>query len=110
MNATVTTSTELRATHMTGQANDFGVHLAVAWASGGSERRAALRLAAVRGGKLVCFSLGALIMIPVVQSFGYLAFLLPAALVVVAMLRSYLPERLARDQWVNQGRSHHEQM
>lgn len=95
MNATVTTSTELslRATHMTGQASDFGVHLAVAWASRGSERQRALRLSAVRGGKLVFFSLGALIMVPVVQRWGYLGFLLPAALIVVAMLRSFLPQR-----------------
>jgi uncharacterized membrane protein YoaK (UPF0700 family) len=92
MNATVTTSTalSLRATHMTGQASDFGVHLAVAWLGRGSERRSALSLAAVRGGKLVFFSLGALIMVPAVQAWGYLAFLLPAALVLVAALRSFL--------------------
>ena len=94
MNATVTASSELplRATHMTGQANDFGMHLAVAWAGHGSERRDALRLAAMRGGKLVFFSLGALIMVPLVQRWGYLAFFLPAALVVLAMLRSFVPQ------------------
>jgi uncharacterized membrane protein YoaK (UPF0700 family) len=92
MNATVSSSTELslRATHMTGQATDFGVHLVVAWWSRGPERARELRLALLRGGKLVAFSLGAVLMVPSVQAWGYLAFLLPALLVLLATLNSYV--------------------
>jgi uncharacterized membrane protein YoaK (UPF0700 family) len=93
MNATVSTSTALavRTTHMTGPATDFGVHLATAWISRGAERTHALRSAALRGGKIACFGLGAGLMLPVVGALGHLAFVAPAVLVLVATARSFLP-------------------
>ena len=91
MNATVASSTALavRTTHMTGPATDFGVHLSIAWLATGEERKNALRLAALRGGKLVFFSLGAVLMVPAVRALGYLAFVVPAGLVLVATVRSF---------------------
>ena len=93
MNASVASSTALavRTTHMTGPATDFGVHLAMAWLSAGDARKNAFRLAALRGGKLVCFSLGAVLMVPAVRSLGYLAFVAPAGLVLIATVRSFFP-------------------
>jgi uncharacterized membrane protein YoaK (UPF0700 family) len=94
MNASVATSTALavRTTHMTGPATDFGVQLAVAWLTKGEERTRALWIAALRGGKLVSFSLGAVLMVPAVSAVGYLAFAAPAALVLFATVRSFLPK------------------
>ncbi|MFS8067653.1 MAG: YoaK family protein [Byssovorax sp.] len=101
MNASVATSTALsvRTTHMTGPATDFGVHLTIAWFATGDERKNALRLAALRGGKLVSFSLGAGLMIPAVGALGYLAFAAPAGFVLAATVRSFLPKSatLARE-------------
>jgi len=93
MNATVSTSTALavRTTHMTGPATDFGVHLATAWISTGSERSQALRAAALRGGKILSFAVGAGLMLPVMGALGHLAFVVPAVLVLVATARSFLP-------------------
>ncbi len=95
MNASVATSTALsvRTTHMTGPATDFGVHLAIACLTTGEEQKNALRLAALRGGKLVSFCVGAVLMIPAMGALGYLAFTLPAGVVLVAMVRSFLPKR-----------------
>ena len=95
MNASVATSTALsvRTTHMTGPATDFGVHLATAWLTTGDERKNALQLAALRGGKLASFCLGAVLMVPAMRSLGYLAFAVPAGLVLVATVRSFTPKR-----------------
>lgn len=100
MNASVATSTALsvRTTHMTGPATDFGVHLATAWLTTGDERKNALRLAGLRGGKLVSFSLGAVLMVPAVGALGYLAFAVPAGFVLVATVRSFLPRSAADAQ------------
>jgi uncharacterized membrane protein YoaK (UPF0700 family) len=99
MNASVATSTALsvRTTHMTGPATDFGVHLAMAYLTTGEERKSALRLAALRGGKLVSFCVGAVLMIPAMRALGYLAFAAPAVLVLVATMRSFLPKRIDTD-------------
>jgi uncharacterized membrane protein YoaK (UPF0700 family) len=93
MNATVSTSTALavRTTHMTGPTTDFGVHLATAWISAGTERAQALRAAALRGGKIACFALGAGLMLPMMGTLGHLAFAVPAVFVLVATARSFLP-------------------
>lgn len=95
MNASVATSTALsvRTTHMTGPATDFGVHIATAWLTTGEERKSALRLAALRGGKVVSFCLGAVLMVPAMRAFGYLAFAAPAGLVLVATVRSFSSRR-----------------
>ncbi len=93
MNAAVASSTALamRTTHMTGPATDFGVTLVTAWLSEGDARRRALYLAGLRGGKVAGFILGAASMVPLVPTFGFLAFLAPATLIIVATVRSFVP-------------------
>ena len=93
MNATIASSTAyaVRTTHMTGPATDFGVGLATAWLATGEERRAALKLASLRGGKIVAFSLGAAVMVPLAAALGHLAFALPAVVLAVATVRTFVP-------------------
>lgn len=93
-NASVASTTGLavRTTHMTGPATDLGIHLATSFFAVGDARRAALRGAALRGGKLVAFIVGALAAVPLTRSSGYLAFLLPAVIVVLAAAISFVPE------------------
>lgn len=93
MNASVSTSTALavRTTHMTGPATDFGVHLATAWVTVGEARAQALRGAALRGGKIISFCLGAAVMVPTMAVLGHLAFAMPAVFVLVATARSFVP-------------------
>lgn len=95
-NATVssTTAMAIRTTHMTGPATDLGIHLATSFFATGEARRGALRGAALRGGKLVAFILGGAAMVPVTRAADYLAFLLPAAAVLVAAARSFVPSRV----------------
>jgi uncharacterized membrane protein YoaK (UPF0700 family) len=92
-NAAVATSTGLavRTTHLTGPATDLGVHLGTLLYAQGEVRQAALRGALLRGGKIFSFVLGAVVMVPVARSSQYLAFLLPAALVLLATVLSFLP-------------------
>ncbi|MBC7171185.1 MAG: DUF1275 domain-containing protein, partial [Polyangiaceae bacterium] len=92
MNASVATSTALavRTTHMTGPVSDFAVSLATAWLTVGDERKGALRVAALRGGKVVAFAVGAASMVPAVGALGYLAFGIPAVCVLFAALRSFV--------------------
>lgn len=94
LNATVASTTALavRTTHMTGPATDFGVHLATATFTSGEERKLALRLALLRGGKIAGFAIGAAAMIPCVRAFGHAAFAFPAVVIVIAILRSYAPK------------------
>lgn len=96
MNASVASSTELsvRTTHMTGPATDFGVHLATAWFCVGEQRAQALAMAALRGGKLVAFALGAAAMGPLVSSAGYLAFIAPATIVAAVTLHTFSVKQL----------------
>ena len=93
MNATVASSTAvaLRTTHMTGPATDLGVGLGVALFSTGPARADALALAALRGGKLVAFVAGAVLMASVAERLDYLAFAAPAIAIVAATARSLLP-------------------
>lgn len=91
MNATVASSTTyaVRTSHMTGPATDFGVHLATAWYATGEERRIALQLAALRGGKIASFIAGAALMVPWMNKAGYLSLFMPAFFVIVAAARSF---------------------
>lgn len=100
MNASVATSTGslVRATHMTGPATDFGVNLTIAWLATGEERIRALQLAALRGGKLVSFGVGAGLMVTAVQELEYLAFVFPALMVLTATARSFMPRRSAAER------------
>lgn len=98
-NAAVATTTGLavRTTHMTGPATDFGVHLATAYFAAGEARKSALRGAMLRGGKILCFALGAAAMVPLARSVGYAGFLLPAAIVTIATALSFVEPVTARE-------------
>lgn len=95
-NASVATSTGLaiRTTHMTGPASDLGVHLATSIFATGEARANALRGAALRAGKIASFIAGGAAMVPLARTFGYLAFLAPAAIVVTAAYLSFVPSRV----------------
>lgn len=92
-NAAVASSTGavVRTTHLTGPATDLGVHLATSFFTVGERRGEALRQALLRAGKIAGFALGAGLMAPAAQRLGYLAFLLPASLVVAATAISFAP-------------------
>ena len=94
-NAAVATTTGMavRTTHLTGPATDLGVHLATALCVKGEERRASLRAAALRGGKIIAFIVGAAMMVPLTQMANYTAFVVPAAAVLVAAALSFVPEQ-----------------
>ncbi|HEX5659655.1 MAG TPA: YoaK family protein [Polyangiales bacterium] len=93
-NASVATSTAslVRTTHLTGPATDLGVHLSMAWVSNSAqERTQMLRLAALRALKLAAFGFGAMLMVPVARNLGYLSFGLPALMVLLATVNTFLP-------------------
>jgi uncharacterized membrane protein YoaK (UPF0700 family) len=79
-----TTGLAVRTTHLTGPATDLGIHLGAVWLSTGDERRAALRGAALRGGKVLAFMAGAVLAVPLVRACGFLALVAPAAFVLAA--------------------------
>lgn len=104
-NATVasTTGMSVRTTHLTGPTTDVGMLLGAACFSAGVERRAALAGAALRGGTVVTFALGAALSLPATGGFGYLALLVPAAFVMVATALSFIPEWSPSDFTFDQG-------
>jgi uncharacterized membrane protein YoaK (UPF0700 family) len=85
-NAAVATSTGniVRTTHMTGPATDLGMHLTTALYCEGDQRRAALRHAGLRAGKIAAFMTGAAVGGLLGATMDYAAFLLPAATVLGA--------------------------
>jgi uncharacterized membrane protein YoaK (UPF0700 family) len=85
-NASVAAATplSLRTTHMTGPASDLGVHLGTLLVSDGPARLKAGRLALVRAAKLLAFGAGAVVAVPLARSFGFGAFLFPAAVIGAA--------------------------
>jgi uncharacterized membrane protein YoaK (UPF0700 family) len=93
MNATVASSTALaiRTTHMTGPATDLGVQLGRAWLAVGDQRWKVLALAGVRGGKIISFIAGAVATTALAPRLSHLVFLIPAAVVAAATVRSFLP-------------------
>jgi uncharacterized membrane protein YoaK (UPF0700 family) len=97
LNATVASSTggAVRTTHMTGPATDLGVQFATAWYLRGDDRRFALASAGLRATKIAGFAAGAALMLPLMSSFGHLAFVAPAGLVMVSIALSFLPHRSA---------------
>ncbi len=86
-----TTGMAVRTTHLTGPTTDLGIHLGSALLAAGAERRAALRGAALRGGKVLAFMLGAGLALPLAGALGFLALLVPAALVLAATGLSFVP-------------------
>lgn len=97
-NAAVATSTGLlvRTTHLTGPATDLGIHLAEIPYLRGQARRTAQRHALLRAGKIVAFALGAAGATLLVGFLGYLAYLVPAIIVLTATIRSFLPQASQR--------------
>lgn len=95
-NAAVTSTTGLaiRTTHMTGPATDLGIHLATSFFTEGDMRLNSLRAAALRGGKLISFILGGVAMVPLARAGGYLAFLVPAVIILIAASLSFVPSRV----------------
>jgi uncharacterized membrane protein YoaK (UPF0700 family) len=93
-NAAVATSTGLlvRTTHLTGPATDLGIHLAELAYVKGTARAAAKRHALLRAGKIVAFAIGAVSGAALARSVEFLAFLLPAVLVLAAAALSFVPQ------------------
>jgi uncharacterized membrane protein YoaK (UPF0700 family) len=93
-NAAVGTTTGLavRTTHLTGPTTDLGVHLGTAILATGDERRAALKGAVLRAGKVTAFLTGAGLALPLAEVYGFLALLAPAGMVLAAAGLSFVPE------------------
>ena len=93
-NAAVASTTELavRTTHLTGPTTDLGIHLGTARLATGPERREARRGAALRGGKIIAFMIGAGLSLPLSSTFGYLALLIPAMFILFAAALSFVPD------------------
>lgn len=91
-NAAVATSTGLlvRTTHLTGPATDLGIHLVEMLTAPSQAREAARRHALLRGGKLFAFAAGAAAGVSLAGPLGFLAFLAPAVIVLVAARRSFV--------------------
>jgi len=114
-NAAVATSTGLlvRTTHLTGPATDLGMHLVDLVYTRGAERLSARRHAFLRAGKIISFAIGAIGGVMLGRGLEYLAFLVPAMIVVVATALSFDPSRV-RDVLVSEpparvpGRRSHE--
>lgn len=94
-NAAVATSTGLlvRTTHLTGPATDLGIHLVELAYVRGDARRTARRHALLRGGKILAFAVGAAAGVTLAHAVHYLAFLVPAAVVLAGTLLSFLHVR-----------------
>jgi uncharacterized membrane protein YoaK (UPF0700 family) len=87
-----TTGLAVRTTHLTGPVTDLGIHLGTALLANRQERLAALRGAALRGGKIVAFVAGAGLSLSLSSALGYLILLPPAVFVLVAAVLSFVPE------------------
>lgn len=93
-NAAVATSTGLlvRTTHLTGPATDLGIHLVEMVYLEGEARRTVRQHALLRAGKITAFAAGAAAGVTLAHAAGFLAFLVPAALVLIATLLSFVPQ------------------
>jgi uncharacterized membrane protein YoaK (UPF0700 family) len=86
-----TTGLAIRTTHLTGPTTDLGIHLGTAFFANGQERRAAIKGAVLRGGKILAYIVGGVLSLPLTERFGYLSLLVPAALVIFAAALSFAP-------------------
>ncbi len=95
-NAAVASSTGLlvRTTHLTGPATDLGMHLVDLAYTKGPERRSAKRHALLRAGKILAFASGAIGGVMLAQSMQFLAFFVPAAIIIAATALSFDPMRV----------------
>jgi uncharacterized membrane protein YoaK (UPF0700 family) len=87
-----TTGLAVRTTHLTGPMTDLGIHLGTALLAHDRERRAALRGAALRFGKIAAFVAGAGVSLTLSSTLGYLILLPPAAFVLTAAVLSFIPD------------------
>jgi uncharacterized membrane protein YoaK (UPF0700 family) len=87
-----TTGLAVRTTHLTGPVTDLGIHLGTALLAHRQERLAALRGAALRGGKIAAFVVGAGFSFSLSSVLGYLILLPPAVFVLAAAVLSFVPE------------------
>jgi len=92
-----TTSMSVRTTHLTGPTTDIGMLFGAACVSAGPGRRPALAGAALRGGMVLSFMLGAFLAVVASAWAGYLALLVPTAFVLIAGLLSFFPRWSGRD-------------
>jgi uncharacterized membrane protein YoaK (UPF0700 family) len=92
-NASVASTTGLavRTTHLTGPATDLGIHLGSAWYARGEERRTALKQGLLRGGKILAFSAGTGLSLPLAEQLGYLSLIAASLLVLTAAAISFVP-------------------
>lgn len=92
-NAAVASNTGMlvRTTHLTGPATDLGIHVATAILATGAPRLEALKGAGLRAGKILSFTAGAALMIPLAAELRFLAFLAPALLIAIATASSFVP-------------------
>lgn len=95
-NATVAVSTGMavRTTHMTGPATDFAVAAATLLVGSSEERPKALASLQLRGTKLVAFTLGAALILPISSRVGFLCFVVPAIACGLATLLSFAPQQV----------------
>lgn len=102
LNAAVTTATGavVRSTHVTGPATDLGVSLGLAIVAGGDARARELEAALLRAGKVVGFIVGAAAAVPIAGRIGYLAFLPPAAVILLVTALSFRRAPSASASWV----------
>jgi uncharacterized membrane protein YoaK (UPF0700 family) len=93
-NAAVATSTGLlvRTTHLTGPATDLGLHIVelISVKDAAAYHRAKCH-AALRAGKIVAFAGGAALAVPLAARLGFLVFLLPATVLLIATVLSFWP-------------------
>lgn len=87
-----TTGLAVRTTHLTGPMTDLGIHLGTSLLATGAERRAALRGAALRGGKVTAFMVGAGLALPLSVAIGYLTLIVAATFVLTAAALSFVPD------------------
>lgn len=86
-----TTGLAIRTTHLTGPTTDLGIHLGTAFFANGEERKAAIKGAILRGGKIIAFVTGGVLSLPLNAKLGYLSLLVPAALVLFSAALSFSP-------------------
>jgi len=87
-----TTGLAVRTTHLTGPMTDLGIHLATSLLATGAERKAALRGAALRGGKVIAFMVGAGLALPLSSTIGTLTLAVAGSFVLVAAALSFVPD------------------
>ncbi|HVJ84623.1 MAG TPA: YoaK family protein [Caulifigura sp.] len=96
----VTTGLAVRTTHVTGPATDLGINLGGALLTRGRERKEALRAAALRGGKVIAFAVGAGLAVPLTSRLDYWALVVPASFISFATAASFLERPVVAGPWL----------